>query len=121
MKAQLVKENISDFLKPKSKEDLLKDPIYKKVNKFMSEIFSNLHKSNKTTNIYRNSKGEWVFKHDLKNKCIWVNYSRVWIYFQINLYLNHHTIAMLIESWLKEHTDWPELQVFVCGNKIPNY
>jgi len=79
----------------------------------MTKIFSDLHKDHNNPNIYRNSKGEWMFGHDLKYRHIYVNYSRVWTYFQKNITSKDNIIAMLIDGWLKDNTKWPHLQIEV--------
>ena len=77
----------------------------------MTKIFSDLHKDHNNPNIYRNSKGEWMFGHDLKRGYIYVSYDRVWSYFNKNITTNYSIAKMLIESWLKENTDWPQLPI----------
>jgi len=106
-----INENINPLFKPKSKEDLMQNPIYKQADEFMTKIFSDLHKDHNNPNIYRNSKGEWMFGHDLKRGYIYVSYDRVWSYFNKNITTNYSIVKMLIESWLKENTDWPQLPI----------
>ncbi len=113
MKAQLVKESISDFLKPKSKEDLLKDPLYKKAGEFMTKIFSDLHKDPNDPYIYINSKGKWMFEHDLKRGYIYVNYDRIWSYFYNNITSKYNIVKLLLKICLKEITIWLQLPLVI--------
>lgn len=101
------------IFKPKTKEEL--GEAYHKMKKqtyeLMTLIFSDLGKDPNNRNVYVNSKCEWVFFHDLKYNYIYVNYYIVWLYFLENITNKDNIIKMLIENWLRENTNWPQLQV----------
>lgn len=115
MKAQLIKENIHDFLKPKTEEELSDAyrEIKQKTDEFMTKIFSDLHKDHIDTNCYKNNENKWIFEIDLDYKKIFASSDRVLIPLRDILNINRKVIKMLIESWLKENTDWPHLELYV--------
>jgi len=115
MKAQLVKENIHDFLKSKTKEELgdTYQVLKQKTDEFMTKIFNHLHIDPNEPNAYRNSENQWMFTHDLESKLIFASSDRVLIPLRDILNINRKVIKMLIESWLKENTDWPHLELYV--------
>jgi hypothetical protein len=58
------------------------------------------------------SYNKWLFKWNDKREFIYVSYYSVWQYFEKILGLNGTIINNLIESWLKEYTDWPTFPTF---------
>jgi len=104
---------MNTIFKPKTEEELgdTYRVLKQKTDEFMTKIFSDLHKDPNDPNYYTNSKGEWMFDHDLKRGYIYVSYVRVWSYFEKNITSNYNIIKMLIEGWLKENTDWPQLPI----------
>lgn len=115
MKIKLVKESLNDLFKPKTEEELGDNYQYlmQKTDEFMTKIFSDLRKNPnpKKQNYYINNKGKWMFMHDPKFEYIWVNYDRVWSYFEKRLKLEYNVTTMLIEFWLRQNTDWPHFKI----------
>lgn len=100
---------MNKIFKPKDKDFIINTNIYKKVDVYMNEIFSDLHKDNVNPNIYRNSNFEKIFT--IYDKVILFDYIIFWSYFDDELQLTYRTTKALINFWLKENTKFDILSV----------